>query len=225
MPLHPDNTSYPRLITSPVGPTRLNIDDIQDLISLFEDRTSAGVTVRVGRYVADTAEDFIHASDSDLRDVRIDSNSPPVQALLKPANGARIWTQSDDPVAARLVEDAASLVNSKPLSWRIAYPLPIWLVYAVVIFSGYGLASEATGAVRTALAIGTIVFLVGLFWVTPRPLRKAGMVEIVPMRRHDIRSRRDALKSNVALAILSAILGAILGVAGTLVVGALTASH
>lgn len=220
MALRPRTADYPRLIAKTVGPVKVDLDDLRDLHSLLADRTSGPVSIQVGKYQADDPLDFAEASDADLYHVRFTTASPVVRVVLTP-DGASVSAETDDPAIVRLVEDVAKLINQRPLSTKIAYPWFIRVLAAVMAALLIGLAAsffhggKTTGGWVT-LAAGFAV-LTYMLVSTPRSWRYRGAVEVLPIRRVDRRVNANAFRSNLAVALLSAIVGAALGVVGTLI--------
>jgi hypothetical protein len=220
MALRPRTADYPRLIAKTVGPVKVDLDDLTDLHSLLVDRTSGPVSIQVGKYQADDPLDFAQASDADLCHVRFTTASPVVRVFLTPSV-ASVSAETDDPATIRLVEDAAKLINQRPLSTKIAYPWFLRVLIAALAALVTGLAvSFFRGGQSTGGYVTFAVGFVGAVYMIldgPRSWRQQGAVEVLPIRRVDRRVNANTFRSNVAVALLSAILGAALGVAGTLI--------
>ncbi|MFD7241120.1 hypothetical protein [Streptomyces massasporeus] len=202
-----------------LGPVKLNLDDLQDLHDLLADKTGETVRVSAGRYDAQAISDLAHADDVDLTSVVL---SVPTRSFTinLGVDGANVVCDSRDRDLLDLVEDVAAYVNGKPLSQRIAYP-PVMVAFIVitwVMIAGVGVFAMPSSdqPVGYWCATGMTVFILGFLWYLPKSWKARGAVEVVPLRRHEIRRRRFDSRNSVWSGVVGAIVGAVIGAGATI---------
>ncbi|MEU0926798.1 hypothetical protein, partial [Streptomyces malaysiensis] len=194
-----------------------NLDDLQDLYVLLADKTGETVRVAAGRYDADAISDLTDADDLDLASVVLSVQSKSFTVTLG-RDGANVVCESQDRQILDLVEDVASYVNGKPLSVRIAYPLVLmiclFLMWAMIV--GFSLFATPSGNRSFGYwCSGFItVFMIGYLWYLPKSWKYRGAVEVIPLRRHEIRRRQFDSRNSAWSGVVGAAIGALCG-AGT----------
>ncbi|MGF1339550.1 hypothetical protein ACQSMD_05410 [Streptomyces flavovirens] len=208
-----------RVRVETLGPVKVNLDDLQDLKTLMAERTRESVQVSVGRYFADDVFDLIDASDTDLRSVQLAVPSKSLTVTLTP-DGASVVCDSRDQGLLDLVEDVADFVNARPIPRSIVYPWPlIFLLLATwLMISGASVSLAASGSDHIGYATGAIITAVTISYLyyLPRSHKHRGAVEVIPLRRHEIRRRGFESRNALASGIIGAIFGAAIGAAATI---------
>ncbi|WP_103535953.1 hypothetical protein [Streptomyces sp. SM11] len=197
----------------------MNLDDLQDLRTLIAEKTGEAVRVSVGRYDADEVVDLTGASDADLASIRLSVSSEALRVHLTP-DGATVLCESREQDFLDLVDDIKSFVDDRPLAWRIVYPfaalvgfLALWgMVIWVSLWFGI---SEGKPFGYVMLVVSFVAFG-GLFWYLPRSWKYRGAVQVVPLRRDELRRRRFESRNSVLSGILGAVVGAIMGSGATI---------
>ena len=208
-----------RVQVETLGPVKLNLDDLQDLHDLLTDKTGEEVRVSAGRYDAQVVSDLTDADDMDLASVVLSVPANSFTVNLG-ASGANVVCDSRERNLLDLVEDVASYVNGKPLSRRIAYP-PVVVAFIIITWMmivGVGILAMPPGdqPVGYWCAALITIFILGYLWYLPKSWKARGAVEIVPLRRHEIRRRSFDSRNSVWSGVVGATIGAMIGAGATI---------
>ncbi|MFD6153545.1 hypothetical protein [Streptomyces sp. NPDC060243] len=202
-----------------LGPVKVNLDDVQDLQTLLAEKTGEAVRISAGSYDAETVSDLSDADDIALASVVL---SVPAKSFTvnMGLDGANVVCDSPDRDLLDLVQDVAAYVNGKPISRRIAYP-PALVVCFLLSWSGiFGCSVFAVPPKDQPVGYwcaGLItLFTLAMVWYLPRSWKARGAVEIVPLRRHEIRRRRFDSSNSLWSGVAGAVIGALIGAGATL---------
>ncbi|MFJ9893802.1 hypothetical protein ACIQPR_10780 [Streptomyces sp. NPDC091280] len=208
-----------RVQVARLGPVKLNLDDLQDLQRLLATKTGEPVLVEVGRYDADGIPDLADADDEDLASVVLNIPTKSFTVTLN-RDGANVVCDSDERNLIDLVEDVANYVNAKPLSTKIVYPSLFMTLlsvqWAMIVGCSLFLTSpdsRATGYWASGILTATMIWFL---FIQPRSWKARGAVEIIPLRRHEIRRRRFDSSNSVWSGVAGAVVGAVLGACATI---------
>jgi hypothetical protein len=205
---------HPRLHIRTIGPVKLDLDDLNDLLELLRDRTEGVVSLRSGKYDADEVGDLVDVSDEDLANIVITTAQPAIQVTLTPGAGT-VWSQTDDPAVVRLIDDVAEQANQHPLPLAIVYPwfiiVLLSVLLALLVYVGFAALRQGFEGLGAAIVIGAVLATAAYVWSLPGSWRYRGAVQVVPMRRHERRLSSAAFKRTIATAIVATVVGAILG--------------
>ncbi|MFD7775299.1 hypothetical protein [Streptomyces sp. NPDC059753] len=202
-----------------LGPVKINLDDLQDLQTLVADKTGETVQISAGRYDAQSVSDLADADDVDLASVVL---SVPAKSFTinMGLDGANVVCDSPDRDLLDLVQDVAAYVNGKPLSRRISYP-PVLVVcllltwFAIVGCSLFAMSPKSQPVGYWCAGLITL-FMLAYVWYLPRSWKVRGAIEIVPLRRHEIRRRRFDSSNSLWSGVAGAVVGALIGAGATL---------
>jgi hypothetical protein len=245
-----------------LGPSKLYLDDIEDLLSYLreaaeetrieaierivedmrKDRPSANiddlkqeagkmaeskfeVEFKAGEAVAEEAEDLRDSTPKELDDVSISCSHPAVAIVLSPgwARVLGLAAASDDDRTRNVVKDVAQFLRARRTVYvgghrtRLAILTTFGLVPVALAFIYWRNRNDWNVASTIAL---TFVLVTGLIpivadrWIM---FRISGGVRIIPERRKDARLISSQTKRDILIAVLSAVVGSILGIAGTLI--------
>ncbi|MEU0456676.1 hypothetical protein ABZ322_27565 [Streptomyces sp. NPDC006129] len=202
-----------------LGPVRVNLDDLQDLRTLIAEKTGESVRVSVGRYDADEVFDLTDASDADLASVRLSVASETLRVNLTP-DGATVLCESREQGFLDLVDDIKAYVDGRPLAWRIVYPavamIAFLTLWAMVAWVSLWFALSQDKPFGYGLLVGSVALFGWLFWYLPRSWKYKGAVQVVPLRRHELRRRGFESRTSVLSGILGAVIGAAIGAGATI---------
>jgi hypothetical protein len=189
------------------------------------------VELTAGEAVAEEAEDLRDATPRELNDLSIVCTHPKIAIQFGP-QWARVrgFVEGEDNGTRNVVDDVARFFRArrtiyvgKRLLTRLGMLNTVVLV--PLLLGTYWFLSGTditTGSRRLALKIYTGFALVA--WVV-FPLafdqlirvRQTGGVIVIPQRRKDAHVISSQTKRNIAIGVLSAVVGTILGIAGTLI--------
>jgi hypothetical protein len=202
-----------------LGPATVNLDDLQDLRTLIAEKTGEAVRVSVGRYDADEVFDLADASDADLASVRLSVASETLRVNLTP-DGATVLCESREQGFLDLVDDIKAFVDGRPLAWRIVYPavamVPFLLLWGMVAWVSLWFALSDDKPFGYGMLVGSVALFATLFWYLPRSWKYKGAVQVVPLRRHELRRRGFESRNSVLSGILGAAIGAAIGAGATI---------
>ncbi|HEU5025120.1 MAG TPA: hypothetical protein VFV01_09405 [Spirillospora sp.] len=215
MPLRPVTHNSPRLTQKSIGPVKVDLSDVKDVIDLLRDNCQSIASIKVGKYEADEVEDFIDASAQDLRDIEITATSPDIQVVLT-SDGAHAWTQDEEPSTVRLVEQIAEMLNKGDFSRKICYPWSLLIPLAIMlVLMGVESANLAIGDHDYKFGYGlfgvAVISFSFFLWFVPRTFRERGAVEFIPLWRRERRSTSMGLQRTVATNLVGVTAGAVLG--------------
>jgi hypothetical protein len=202
----------------PLGPARLDLDDLKDLRLLLADRSKGPVRLYAGDRVAENGveEDLQEdVPDDCLETVRFETEEPPVVVHLYREN-ARAWYVGQSSEGRELVDDVRRLVQTRRIRiapiYRQAYMAGIVLGIAVVIFAIIAIMAPIPSELRGAWAYWIVmpVFMIAIsLWGST----KVPSVVITLERRTDRRHVSRQFKRELVLVLVGAVAGFIAGVA------------
>lgn len=208
-----------RVQVATLGPVKINLDDLQDLHDLLAEKSGEPVRISAGRYDAQAVSDLADADDMDLASVVLSVPAKSFTVNLG-MDGANVVCDSPERDLLDLVEDVAAYVNGKPLSRRIAYPptvmaciLICWIMITGCCLFAMTPRDQPTGYWCAGLM--TIFTLISL-WYLPKSWKERGAVEVIPLRRHEIRRRGFDSRNSLWSGTVGAVIGAMIGAGATI---------
>ncbi|MFI7513161.1 hypothetical protein ACIBVK_06660 [Micromonospora echinofusca] len=189
----PPRRRGPELYRRPLGRLRLNIGDVDDVLTLLRARTKE-VVLRAGRAVADEAVDLREARSDELGNITIVTAEPAISVRLGGVAEVSTSEASDD-VAKVLVDDVHSLLSERRHFW--AGSSPLWA------FSGIGFFGFAATIILDLLfpdedepvpiMLGFLAFSIAFGMVAWRDHVKNGIAIVEPARMSEQRSRLQGI--------------------------------
>src|SRR5258708_10782498 len=219
-----------------LGPAKLFLDDIQDIISAIESfivkrqkeegssltangkeepSEPSAVVIVAGNAIADSVEDLREASKEELNHLSLVLESPHFNIDLWHID-ADITTVRDDLEARTLADDIAAFVKSKRALFRGVWLASVGLAYLIIL--GAGNLSVAIYQVKhhgpylPSLVFGIMFLGSGvLFSITAyRRSSHLGTVRVVAMRRNESRRLSSRARRDIFIAVVASVLGGLL---------------
>lgn len=106
----------PRSQTTTISPIRLYLDDVKELVTLFES-VNQKVTIEAGGYQLDSFEEFSELERSSLTELTLRIYEPHV-ALEIHGVTAMLYRAVDSPVALGVFAGAENIVRKRRIIWR-----------------------------------------------------------------------------------------------------------
>ncbi|MFG3316293.1 hypothetical protein ACGF0C_30475 [Streptomyces albidoflavus] len=208
-----------RVQVARLGPVKLNLDDLGDLEALLAARTGDPAQIEVGRYDASAISDLVDADDEELTSVTLSVPTKSFTVSLS-RDGANVVCDSGDQNLINLVEEVATYVNAKPLSKRIVYPPLVMTIFFLqwLMVAGAGLLLTSPEARTTGYWTSGILtaVMIAFIWYQPKSWKARGAVEVIPLRRSELRRRRFDSRNSILSGIIGAMAGALLGAGATI---------
>ncbi|QFY09587.1 hypothetical protein GBF35_25660 [Nonomuraea phyllanthi] len=218
-----------------LGPARLCLDDIRDLLDAVKEfqggrskkendssgtevandpsENMSSVKLLAGNAVAESVEDLKEATPEELRHVSISSREPLMEIDLWHTS-AEITVDTQDVAARAFADSVASFIGERKASPLIfAFRpidwlfIPLMLSYGIFLYFFYrGDASVGLSAVGLLLAF-VAIFAAGsrIYWA-----RKLGSVKVDPVWRNEKRTLSSQARTNILIAVGAALLGAVI---------------
>ncbi len=214
----------------PLGPAKLYLDDIQDIVSTVETfavehakrkaTETEGPTENPGPgsvmivatdTVADSVDDLKEASKEDLKHLYISLDTAKLFVDLSHI-GSDISVPRDDSDARALGEDLAKFINSKRMRsaslWFLRGGALYFLIGAIVNVSLgiYAIAHRQPYFPPFATAVFNIAFIMALrTFVAPSSLNE---VKVVPVKRSESRRLSSSTRREIVIAVIASAIGA-----------------
>lgn len=226
-PLHRQIRSYgPYRIN--LGPSRLFLDDIQDIISAIESfainkrkqetsdsevttKAEPSVLIVAGNATADSVDDLREATREELNHLSLALDSPEFRVDLWHID-ADITTVRDDPDARALADDITAFIKRKrshrPISW-----LQSALATYILIFAGGNLAGTIYSIIHHLPFIPPLLYSImwiasGMFFIL-RDTGKRGAIRVIAMKRNESRRLSSRARRDIVIAVIASAIGAL----------------
>ena len=214
-----------------LGPSKLYLDDIQDVLSTVESfakehRQSDGgeedgvIALIADKAIADSVEDLREATQDELSYVSIFLTKPYIKVDLW-HRSADIQTDSDDPEARALADDLAAFINSKKARLRgylpdFITPLFYFLYAAILLAIGayHSTNNKPAGSYFASAIIvaslAALIFILNLTMDIRTPPHRIWIVAAKRSERKRIseRTRREIMIGTI-VAVIAAVIGAV----------------
>jgi hypothetical protein len=207
----------PEALSKVYMPLILWREDLEDLLSVIARRNGA-VEIVKGDYIFETLDELAaHAGSRDETNLAISSSKPYSQIELRPWQ-ARVFVAADDATSGIFYEIDKVLTSCQR---RIPFLYSYWTVNtittAVILLSFFAGWSVSHAGMPGYFSLIPLLLLGWTVWVLFVRLKRNSVIRLE--RRVDRKSFFRRKKDELALIIISALTGAGLGVAGTMLAG------
>ncbi len=196
-------------------PVRLQLDDLEELERTLLEKGSGKVALQVGDYSFDSVADLESNRTGEIfHDVEIKKTDPYFSIELKRL-WARVYVGSSEPESAGIFYNLNQLLERRQRSLGFLYSYYfIWILNAILLLSNLLTAKKLIPlAVANGLSVFGLTLVIWILWV-----RLWHYSTIVAKHKRDVTGFFARNRDSLIVAIVAAIIGALLGVVGTLLI-------
>jgi len=201
-------------------PVNLYLDDLENIHGILRE-VSDSVSIETDEYKFDTIEEVASNRKGDrIKELHLKTTTNPHVTLGFTPLWARIYVSSSEANGAGIFYKLNQVIEkrTRTLKWLYSFYVP-FIVGGIMLLSSRFLPSLTYSSspfyVSLAVSVTALLFM-WVIWITYVRLRKHSTIALI--HRSTEKSFLQRNKDNLILVIISALLGAILGVAGTLIV-------
>lgn len=195
-------------------PIKLYLDDLEEIEEALK-KASDSISFETEEYEFDSIEELkTHYKTAQLYELEVSTRSPYVSLDLD-RKSAFVYAASSEANSAGAFYRLEQIISRRLLKPRWIYSLPLVLVLTSIgTFVQYHFSNRINYYVSLSIAILLMIWGIFACYVA---LRRHSVIVLIHRNSEEPFFQRN--KDNLTLAIISALLGAILGVAGTLIGG------
>lgn len=206
-------------------PVKVYFDDLERIVEILRD-VSSDISVSTDEYELGDITDLLSLNQLAIHELEISSKNPHVVLQLR-ASGARVYASDSTPICIGVVEKIRKQLKprSRKLGWLISSFLPFMLTFMFPVGAfcfglGWSISSVQSMNVRGVIGgiLISILSAVTVGWFGRLFTKTYSTIYLRPKK--EMPSFFARKKDDIALAIISGLLGAILGA-----LGALTINH
>lgn len=192
-------------------------EDLEELMSVLSRRNGA-VEIVKGDYIFDTLDELAaHVGSRDQTNLTISSSKPYAQIELQPS-ASRVFVMAEDATSSIFYEiDTVLTSRQRRIPLLYSYSAVNTISTAVILLSFFAGWSVSHAGMPGYFSLIPLLLVGWTVWVLFVRLKRNSVIRLE--RRVDRKSFFQRKKDELALMIISALIGAGLGVAGTMLAG------
>ena len=195
-------------------PVKIYIDDLEKIVAILDDN-SIKYSIQIDRYKYDTLVELINSSaDRKTQDLKIETSNPKMTIEFHKM-WAKIYVSVDDMLTTGLFHKIDEIINQSRRLIPFFYSLKfVWIVSIILPIESLLLNHDGKlfpEYIDTTLSILWVLWLPRAIYVR---LVKHSSIQLI--RKEHVSSFFHRKRDDLILALLSAIVGAILGIIGTI---------
>lgn len=210
-----------------MGPVRLYLDDIRELVRVMGELPSAGeLNIQSGDYEFTGVEDLANSPEAVLRELRITCGNTLSSSIWLSIDGSNVYLSSRKDAIAHfgVYTQIKALLQSRRPKW--SWLSQVRTVRAVTILAAVGLILVLAGGITGVAPLVWVGFwatgLGLLFLAVTLTTHTLGKSAIILQERSEQESFLQRNKDSIALVLITALVTMIFSVFGTLIVLAIT---